>query len=351
MNTGGLEKQLLNLAYNLNQNKYSIAFTSDQESSDYKEEIISNGWEYIYLPSSRDIGILQYCLKLYEELKRNKYDIVHSHELFHSGLVMLVSFSAGVKKRIAHSHSTKDDSAHASFPKIIYHLLMRMMIRLFATDMIACSSEAGWFLFGKRKEKRIKVIWNTVNTDEFLNPNTSSVRDVKRIVHVGRFVELKNQRMIMQIAAETNRRGLLYRYTFVGNGPTFEADKGYAETLNLGDKIEFLGNRDDVPNILHESDAFILPSLFEGMPLSLIEAQAAGLHCVVSDTITEEVDFGLGLIHRLSLNDSIKKWADTIEAALRAERPDNEMIQKAIHSKGFDNKDYARKVEEVYSSI
>lgn len=352
MNMGGLENQLMNLASNLDTAKYDIAFTSDQLESDYKQDILGKGWEYIFLPSTRDIGILRYCWNLYKLLKKGRYDVIHSHELFHSGLVMLVAFMAGVPKRITHSHSSNDDSAHLNILKRIYHTVMRILIQMFATDRIACSSEAGLFLFGKRNKKKVDIIWNTVETDKYINTGKDNgengKREFKRIVHVGRFVELKNQRFILRMAAEARKRGNKYVFTFVGDGPTYKKEKEYAEKENLGEIVEFLGRRKDVPDILHNSDLFILPSQFEGMPLSLIEAQTASLPCVVSDTITKEVDFGLNMITRVSLEETVTKWVDIIEEVLLRPRVHNDKILEAIHIKGFDNKDYASKIEKVY---
>lgn len=355
MNTGGLEKQLLNLAKNLNPQKYIIDFTSDQRESFYKSEITENGWGYIYLPSTRDVGFLKYCICLYRLLKNQKYDIVHSHELFHSGLVMLVAKIAGVKKRIAHSHSSQDNSSrHYSFVKGIYHCLMRALINVCSTDEIGCSTEAANFLFGKslRNAHKIHVIWNSVDVDKFLPSDRPQEREKglrQKVVHVGRFTPLKNQSMIVEMAREAKNRNDNFQFILVGDGLTFEKEIMHAQSLDVNDYISFYGNRTDVNEILQSCDVFLLPSLFEGMPLSLIEAQAAGLPCVVSDTITNEVDFGIGLIERVRIEDPIGKWVDRIEDAMRHRKATRGEIIEAIHKKGFDNRDFASKIDAVYS--
>lgn len=353
MNTGGLEKQLLHLAANLEQSKYIIDFTSDQEECDYKRDILSSGWGYIYLPAKSEVGLYQYCKKLYKLLRNNDYDIVHSHELFHSGIVMYVAWLAGVKKRIAHSHSTKDDNTqHNAFLKIIYQRLMRRCIDVFATDCIGCSTQAAVFLFGKimMHTKKVHVIVNSIDTKLFFpQSNTRKAEEWKTVVHVGRFVDVKNQAFIIQIARESQISNANIRFVFVGDGPTFDLIRTQACDLERCGYVIFLGMRSDIPDILRESDVFILPSKFEGMPLSLIEAQTSGLPCVVADHITNEIDIGLGLIKKASLDLPASYWLSQIKAALKIGRPSLEAIKIAVSERGFDNVDYVKKIDRIYN--
>lgn len=352
MNMGGLENQLIHLAANLDQGKYAIDFTSDQKNCDYKETIQRSGWGYIYLPAKSEIGFVGYCRRLYRLLKDNQYDIVHSHELFHSGIVMFIAWLAGINKRISHSHSTNDDSTlHNSLLKALYHLVMRFLVNAFSTDCIGCSSEAAKFLFGRKAIKRdnMYIIVNSVDAIPFLPDELGKQNSDGHIVgHVGRFADVKNQQFIVRIAKECERQHLDIHFILVGDGPTFMNVQTMADNLRTSNYLEFLGMRTDIPDILKKCNAFILPSKFEGMPLSLIEAQAAGLPCVISDHITAEVDFGIGLLHRVSLKASEKVWVDELKIALNQERPSKQDIIEAIHKLGFDNSDYARKISGVY---
>lgn len=354
MNTGGLEKQLVQMGAAIDQTCIQLDYTSDTDPCDFKQDILNSGCGFYYLPSTREVGILQYSKALYKLLKDNKYDVVHSHELFHSGLVLLIAALAGVPQRICHAHSTQDDSTYYSSVRKMYQVMMRFLILIFSTDLLACSTIAGVFLYGRNstKDPRFRVIFNSVQTELFLSdlkaPAFSRKENWKYIVHVGRFVPLKNHQLMLDIAEIFKKQNKNICFVFVGDGPIYADVEERIRNRELQHYVMLLGLRRDVPEILKTADAFILPSKFEGMPLSVIEAQAAGLPCVIADHITDEVDFGLHLLLRCSLTEELTIWAAAVEKAVSMKHIGKGKRIQAISSLGFDVDDFSRKVGEVY---
>lgn len=351
---GGLENQLVYLGKHVNKTLFQVDYTSTDENAYYKSDIIDSGCGFYVLPDPRKDGTIKYCKALLKLLKDGGYDVVHSQELFHSGIEMFLAWFSRVPKRIAHSHSTQDGSNHNRLLKKIYHWVMRKSILLFATDYLACSTIAGKFLYGENiiSNKKFKVVVNSVETDQFFGDAHTPVLNKKPgwkyVAHVGRFVEVKNHKFMLDLARQLKKDGEKISFVFVGNGELFNYYVQRAKIEQLEDYLIFLGQRKDVAHILLESDAFILPSYYEGMPLSVIEAQAAGLPCLIADHITDEVDFEIGLIDRSSLSDSLDSWKNKIKNIVIKEHPYKNIILNAIHTKGFDVSDFQHNLCEIY---
>lgn len=351
---GGLENQLVYLGKHIDKTKFQVDYTSTDGNAYYKNEIINAGCGFYVVPDPRKYGTFRYCKALLSLLKENHYDVVHSQELFHSGIEMVLAWGTGVPKRIAHSHSTQDGSNHNNVIKKLYHFIMRKSILIFATDYLACSTIAGEFLFGKTAvcSKKFRVIVNSVETNHYFKEKKVGIIEKKEgwkyITHVGRFADVKNHNFMLDLAGVLKKEKKKYVFVFVGNGELYDSCKERVKKEQLEDYVIFMGQRKDVADILLDSDIFVLPSFYEGMPLSVIEAQTAGLPCVVADHVTNEVDFDLGLIHRVSLTDSTYRWIDVLEEAASQPHPSNDLILEAIHKKGFDVSDFQRNLCEIY---
>ena len=361
MNAGGLENQLMHLLRNADKEKFQIDFTSKVENSYYRKEIDSLGAKYYVLPEMNKRNILSYFRTMVKIMKDGKYDVVHSNELFHSGVVLLAAFFAGVKCRIAHCHSIydlDDITAKRSTIRKIYSSVMRWLVLRFSNVQIGCSTAAGEFLFGKRAVKKdtYHLLFNSVDTTEYLeNYGKEETGDLCEadwinILHVGRVYEVKNQLFIAEIAEEFKKRHKNIRILCAGKGNQEYMNKvqEVIENKDLQNHMKMLGVRNDVSVLLRKSKAFILPSLYEGMPLVLIEAQASGIHCVSADTFSKEVDFGIGSIEWLPLQAGAEKWADAIEAAIEKGRKEKPIVVRAIEEKGFDSRIFTKKLCEIY---
>lgn len=362
MGVGGIENQMMHLLRNADKNKFQIDFTSTIPNAYYRTEIEELGGKYIQIPHMGK-HVFRYCRVLYRLMKQDRYDIVHSQELFHSGIVLAVARAAGVTCRIAHAHNWRDDDgAHTkrSLIRSVYNITMRKLINHFSTVQIACSTWAGRFLYGNHilKKKTFHLVFNSVDTSKFLdNYERQETGEFCEdgwinVLNVARITAVKNQKLLVELAEEFQRRKRKIRILCVGNGDeTYESQiQDLVRKKHLEKYIFFLEVRDDIDVLMRKSKAFILPSKYEGMPLVMIEAQAAGLPCVSADTYSPEVDFGIGLIRWLSLDDDITAWADTVEEVMNKGRPPKADVEHAIRKGRFDSKMFAETICEIYEN-
>ena len=361
MNIGGIENQLMHLLRQADKSKFHIDFTTTADHPYYREEIESLGSRCIYIRGTEGRHFLRYCRDLYRIIREGNYDIVHSHELFHSGMVLLTARLAGVKHRFVHAHNWSDADGTGNGRGVIrtmYNSVMQKLIQRNATDFIACSSFAGKFLYGEKvtKQSNYHLVFNSVDTRKFLeNYDLQESGEFcddgwLNVIQVGRFSAVKNQLFTAEIARELKARGKNIRILCAGNvgGEYDEAVKAKIAEYGLEEQMLLLGVRKDIDVLMRKSSAFLLPSLYEGMPLVMIEAQASGLPCVTADTYSHEVDFGLGMVNWLNLEDGVSAWADAVESAVnkgRAKKPD---IVNAVKKYGFDSKVFAKKLCDLY---
>ena len=362
MDVGGIENQMMHLLRNADRDKFQIDFTSTIPDGFYRDEIESLGGSYIQIPHMGR-HIFRYCKALYHVMKSGRYDIVHSQELFHSGIVLAVAKAAGVRCRIAHAHNWCDSdgiSTKRSPIRSIYNIAMRYLINQTSTSQIACSTWAGKFLYGEKtlKKETYHLVFNSVDTEKFLD-NYDRLEEGEfcedgwiNILNVARITAVKNQLFLVELAAEFRRRKKKIRIICAGNG-----DEDYemqvfklVKEKHLEEYILFPGVRKDIDILMRKSRAFILPSKYEGMPLVIIEAQASGLPCISAKTYSPEVDFGLGQICWLSLKDDISMWADAVEQAVNWKRPAKASVEQAVRKKRFDSKMFAETICDIYES-
>lgn len=362
MGVGGIENQLMHLLRKADKTKYQIDFTVTTEGAYYQEEIASLGGKCLFIRGTDGHHFLRYCCNLYRILKDGDYDVVHSHELFHSGLVMLTARLAGVKGRFAHAHNWTDmNSLTAKRPlkRTVYNAVMRFLIDCNATDFCACSTLAGKFLYGEKvtKQQNYHLIFNSVDTAKFLDRYEQQESGEfcadgwTNVLHVGRFCPQKNQPFLVELAREFRNRGKRVRILCAGDydNPYGQQVKEQLEKEGLQDYMLLLGNRSDVDVLLRKSKAFVLPSQYEGMPLVLIEAQASGIPCVSADTFSHEVDFHTGNLQWLPITASAAQWADAVERACSSPRTEKAAVVAAVKQYGFDSQSFAERLCALYA--
>lgn len=331
-------------AMNKNEMELFIASTIKAETG-IVERLEKNGCHIVHLPSRRE-NTLNYFCELARFIYKNKIDIIHAHG--NSG-TLAIEMAAGwlgrCKKRIAHSHNTRCDQVKAD-------RLLRPLLYLFYTDAVACSENAGKWLFGNRP---FMVLKNGRNIDEFLyHPKTRKevrkrlqIEDKIVIGHVGGFCEQKNHKFLIEIfrrilAMEANARLLL-----LGEGPL----KSKIENLStdIRNNIIFLGTTDHVSDYLQAMDGMLLPSLFEGLPLVAIEGQINGLPCLFADTITKDCGL-MPSVKFVSLNEKPDMWAREMLSLVRNnDRLDNsEKAADIMRKAGFDIKQNAEQLRVMY---
>ena len=325
LNRGGTETWLMHVLRNIDRDRFQMDFlVHTPNKCSYDDEAQELGARIIYNPNPKNPLLYGYnFIRNYR--KYGPYDIVHSHVHHYSGYVLFLAWLCGVPTRIAHSHSDtrKTEEGQGLFRRS-YLQAMEMAIKKYATQGIAASRRAAESLFGPgwESDPRWQILYCGIDLEPFKKSvDKTSIRENVGIPeksyvigHVGRFAEQKNHKFLMQIAAEIVKRMDDVYFLLVGDGPLRQRMMERAEELGLKERIIFTGVRSDIPDLmLGAMDLFLFPSLYEGLPVSLIEAQASGLPCLISDVIAEEADIIKPLIHRLSLNLPAPAWAERIE--------------------------------------
>lgn len=355
MNRAGTETMLMNLYRNIDSEKIQFDFISyNQEEAHYDQEIRELGGRIIRLKKTNSV------LELYHVIKKfGPYDAVHAHTLFHCGLSMIAARLAGIKVRISHAHTTLDDSE--GLLRKLYLKSMRFFIVQYSTDLLACSEAAGKYLFGEKRSAASKYTYfpNAIDYYPYLNRSEEKVNGFlnqqsleKGIIigHIGRFIEAKNHTFLVEVMKKIIQRDKQIKLLFVGEGDLRGEIEAIVSAEGLKENIRFTGVREDIPTILHSMDVFVFPSIYEGLGLVLLEAQASGVPCIVSEAIQPEADLHVGLFTRLSLSDHPSVWADKIIEKAGQKEQDLSKIKKGFEYNGYSVKQAVKKLNKIYQS-
>lgn len=246
-------------------------------------------------PSGRSMAEYERNVKDFFWQHAKDYDIVHVHIPNAAFIVLKYAKKYGIKVRILHSHNAR--GADGAVKKIRNYLLNQCGIR-YANQYFACSVKAGNYLFGEKRCGQLVVLPNAIRLERYAfdEKKRKTIRDslgVKEhellLGHIGRFAEQKNHEGLLKIFAETRKRGMDTKLVLLGDGELREKTGQLAEELGIQDQVLFAGVVANVPDYLSAMDIFLLPSLYEGLPVVCVEAQAAGLPCLISDQVTREI--------------------------------------------------------------
>ena len=353
---GGQEKVGKEIGIHIDRNKYEIHYlVFDENKEAYEQELNKAGIQVFHFPEPSR-GYIQYLKNLAELLKDNSYDIVHAHTMFNCGWAMLLSWCMKVPCRISHSHSIKMADHHYSILAKAYQFVMQKLIHIFGTEFIGCGKAAGEWLFGKKFfEKHGKVIYNGIDTQKFRF--SSRTRDEMRkqlnlekqfvIGHVGHFMKVKNQQFLISLMPGILERRPEAVLLLLGDGELKEENREYCKELGIEDKVIMAGNVSNVADYLCAMDVFAFPSLYEGMPLSVIEVQCNGLPCIISDAVPEDV-FLTDLITPIGLNEPKQRWIDEI---CQTSRKNEESYGDKMMQSGFDKRVMLKRIYSIYDNI
>ncbi len=319
LNRGGAETWLVQILRHIDRTKYQLDFlVHTNQPCAYDSEVRSLGARVIPCVSPSD-PVRYTCnfLRILHEM--GPYDCVHSHVHRFTGYVLTLARLAGVPVRIAHSHLADEEADNRQF----YQLAMATLLRIGATAGLGVSAKAAKSLFGEnwKIESRWQVLHLGIDLEPFSRPVDSlRVRaefgipaHAYVVGHVGRFFSQKNHTFLLDVARHLCAASPEAIFVLVGDGPLRTTMETKAENLGIARNIRFMGIRDDVVRLMKGlMDAFLLPSLYEGFPVVLMEAQAAGLRCFIADTISAETDIFPELITRLSLADGASVWAESL---------------------------------------
>lgn len=314
MNIGGIQSFIMNLYRGIDKSLFDFVFlTYTQENCHYREEIEKTGGRLISIASGRNNSRIKHLCQLNAVIKRERPTVVHCHTYFDAAWVMLVAKHNGVPIRITHSHTT-----HGYFLKHKFiHSLLAMMIRRSSNVMLACGKDAGMSLF---KKQCFKIVNNGIELEKFKYSEKDRIKIRKElriddativIGHVGRFSKEKNQVFLINLLKRLIQGEKSYKILLLGEGETKAFVQKNAQKNDLMNNVEFLGSVEDSFCYYNAFDYYVFPSIYEGFPVSLIEAQANGLPIIASSSIDSSSKINDNVIY-LDLNGGLNKWVDTI---------------------------------------
>lgn len=316
---GGVEAVVMNYYRNIDRSKIQFDFICDSDSTNIPYDEIENlGGKVILIPPYQKA--VKYHKELKRVLKEGNYKIVHSHINTLSVFSLFAAKCAKVPVRIAHSHSTTNKK---EWKKNLLKIIFRPFVKIFATDCMACTEHAGRWMFGNKAydSGKVFVLNNAIDLNKF--KYDEKIRKQKRkelnikddtlvIGHIGRFVAQKNHTLLIDIFNELHKKENNSMLLLIGQGPLIDNIRQKVELFKLSDSVKFLGQREDVNELYNVMDLFLFPSLYEGLGMVLIEAQANGLPCIASTEVPIIADIS-GNIKFCDLNANIEIWIRDIK--------------------------------------
>lgn len=353
LNRGGAETLIMNIYRNINRTKVQFDFViHTKERGAYYDEIIALGGKVYHCPKYNGKNHFAYVNWWKNFFKKHtEYSVVHGHVRSTAAIYLKIARRYN-KFAIAHSHSTSAGQGFSGFVKKI----MQFGIRFNADYFLGCSYAANKWLFGRKiadDKSRCLILRNGVDLTKFSfdeetrNKKRQELQLSEKFVvgTVGRIETPKNPLFIIAIFNEVLKNYNNSALLWVGDGSLSDKVKSYAEELHINDKIVFVGSKDNVQDYLQAMDVFLFPSLWEGLGMSLIEAQAMGLSCICSDAIPKEADV-TDLIQRIDLNVSPSRWAEE----LLKSRNRNRISHKVeIQNSGYDIQCVVNSLEGIYN--
>lgn len=353
LNIGGAETVAMNLYRYINRDVYEFHYVVyDEIIGDYESEVYALGGMVFHVPHPRK-GRVRFMKNLNSIIStKGPYVAVHSHMMFSSGMMVYVASKNKVPIRITHSH-TIQNKLNVNIKTLIYEKFMRVMINKNSTACLACSKRAGEYLFGDLKFKNEgQVIPNGVDVKKF-SFDLECRREIRKkymienekvIGTVGHLAKVKNQEFLVRIFAKLHDKEHNVRLLIVGEGEEHENLINLINSLGIKPYVIMTGNVDNVHEYLSAMDVFVFPSKYEGLGISIIEAQANGLPCLISENIPEEV-FITDLIKSLPF-ENIDEW---IQYILKMHRVNAKQYTQIIESKGYSIEKNSDLFGELYS--
>lgn len=350
MNRGGLESMLMNYYRNIDRSKVQFDFLVHRKGEhDFTEEILSLGGKIYTVSSVNPLNTNGYLYEMNNFFKQhNEYNIVHSHLDALSTYTLKYAKKHGVPFRIAHSHTTSQEKNW----KYLVKLYSRSVLKKYTTHLFSCGKEAGNWLYGKSD---FQILNNAIDAKKFVyNPHLSN--RVKKslgingkfiIGHIGRFTKEKNHDFLIEIFKKVYEKEKNSILLLIGAGDLKGKIRKKVEDLGLASVVKFLGVRSDIPDLLQAMDVFVFPSIYEGLPVTLVEAQASGLPCVISDAISKEVKITPN-IKFVSLEHDSNTWSNHV---LGYDGYVRKNMYETICENGFDIEKNARRLENFYMKL
>jgi glycosyltransferase involved in cell wall biosynthesis len=355
LNTNGAETMVINLYRKLDRTQIQFDFiVHTHEDCYYDQEILELGGKIHRIERFTGKNLFRYISAWKQFFALHpEYLIVHSHVRSTAALLLKAAKSAG-RVTIAHSHSISNGTGLDAIVKKIF----QYPIRHIGDFLFACSTPAGKWLYGEKTFQNGKgiVLKNAINLGKFIfNHDTRkeyreqlNLTNKFVIGHVGRFDYPKNHIFLLDIFAEIYKQNQNTVLLLVGVGDLMSAMKEKVEALGLKEAVRFLGARNDVPELMQAIDVFLFPSLYEGLGIVAIEAQAASLPTIVSDQVPSEIQV-TELVQFLPLKRSALDWANVVLENQQADR--NKRTQYELAEAGYDIDQSVKLIENFYLSL
>lgn len=354
LNLGGAESRIMDLYRNINRESIQFDFLIHTNDKQYfQEEVEALGGRIYRLPKFKVYNYISYCKAVKKFFKEHpEIKAVHGHMTSTAGIYLSIAKKFGVPMTIAHARSAGVDSGLKG--KIT--LFLRRNLKKQTDYCFTCSALAGEMVFGKEAmaEGRVRTIPNAIDATKFTF-NEERRKEIRKelniedkfvVGHVGRFDFMKNHKFLIDIFEEVVKENSEAILMLLGDGSMRKEIEELAAQRNLQQKVLFMGNRRNINEYFQAMDYFVFPSLFEGLPGTVIEAQAAGLKCLIADTITEEVVIS-SMVKRFSLEKTAKEWADYV---LKTKEYPRENTLQIVENAGFDVKKQVKNLEVFYKT-
>lgn len=349
---GGLTNAILNYIRAMNRDELKISFASFTTDSTPQESLLSElndmGCSFIALPD-RNMNPLKYMLVVYKVSK--EFDCIHINANSATAILELFpAYMAGIKNRIVQNHTAECN--HYYIHKLLYPAFKKLYTRA-----LAVSKKAGEWIFGNGK---YIVLKNGIDVERYvfseemrrvIRERFNIPGDARVVGHLGKIYEPKNHKFIIEVFSVLEKKVNNTFLLLVGDGHLKPDMEHLVEKKGLKDKVIFAGMQEDVKVFLDAMDVFLFPSLWEGLPISLMEAEASGLPCVISDKIDEDVCTN-NLVYRISLDSPVEVWTQRIELFFDNDRKNSNIYaSKCLKEKGFDTRESADFLREIYLEV
>ncbi len=354
---GGITQYALQNWRYIDKRRFQFDFATLSKTKLYfEDEVAAQNCKVYYISCYAEENEEQFKREM-RAILSNGYDAVHLHTSYwKSFIVEELAREAGIPKIIIHAHNTSVLEGNNRKERIAYHnLYLAKLNESLATDYWACSWDAAKWLYGDSiPKKRIIIQKNAIDLEKYVY-SLEIAHKIREelgwqnqyiIGHVGRFTYQKNQEFLVRVFRTVYDKNPNTRLLLVGVGSEREKIENLISNWNLSDAVHILEQRNDVHYLMQAFDCFALPSLFEGLPIVLIEAQAAGCDCLASDAVTKEA-FLTDSVSKLPLDE--EKWSDTLLYLATEKRPRNEKNVRVIRNQGYDIKKQIINIEEGYS--
>lgn len=360
MGRGGAENWLMNVLRRIDRERYRFDFLVHRErAGEFDDEIRAFGCQIHQVASWRELA--RYPVDFGKVVGAGKYHVVHSHVSHFSGYTLALARLLGARSRIAHSHTAVPTDGDSRW-RLAYKRIMRQSIHLNATLGLGCSSEACAALFGPswRQNGRFQRLFYGYDFDRFRAATEDARTAIRRelrvaddelvIGHIGRLEKPKNHDFIIDLIAASKSRGDgRYRFVLVGDGQLMPKVKGDVARRGLQDRVVMTGQRSDIPELLSGFDVLILPSLWEGLPVTILEGQATGVQCVISDRVSSEVVVLDDEVRQVPLAD-MNAWLQTVDAMARRPRVPLSQALARMNASEFSIESHVERVQQIYDA-